>query len=1417
MRNGKERSVGVHSSLPIRASYWRNTPALALSLSSREGFVSSPPRRCEQFYGVSGELNSFLDFNVEVREENAKEDELMKLIWCCCSMLVRAVGGSLMAECCDEVLAREVMQLLVFGLDLQVEKMKMVAVAHVLATATCAVEMIGYRREWHAMKMIVSMEEGREKRGGLRLLMVLALVVTGSIMAVAVLNDAAARVSWREIRVCLEMVMMTCQGGQVKIKDELARAIETDQEGLEVDRHGWYSWTHEANIAGTSAMVKLVGETYGIMDQRLQVVNVHLLINIETLTRSRPIVIGVRRSGKVRQRQLGLCLVLGLTSETFGAHRGAKNSYYNPNTITMAREIPLQMKEMRAELATIRAERGNEARGPSAQSVNVETINSDNGEEDNPLTRGNGTRGDNNAGRGVRGGRGNGHERGGGERGRGGPNGRDGGRVDAVNMKTLMAGIVESGEQNPSLNGRVLVEQPNEVEGIHPFTARVMRAVIPENKMLPSMEKYGGGTDSVKHLRSFVDAMALCSLNELEEEIDWFHSLPLGTIDSFATLRQLFNQQYASSKAPGLTYTALVRMKQGKEESLKVFMDQFNRTARLIVSALTTTLRSGPFVDYLYAEEPKTMDELQNRLTSFIWVEEGRAHHRGREEMEPLIRTGRDRNVRQSIPQYIHHTPLNAPRVRVLEEALRADLLAVVQVPTHLGADENKYCRPLAEVCSTSKGSIFKWHRTTIYMTRSSQGKCVETRSENLHSVNRVEVQKKSMPAITFSNEDFHAPDLDQDDPMVITAMIFGEYIVLEDVLTDGDIGGGGNTVRRANCGFAGERVNTRGYVDMRTSLGVDKDAKELKVRSLLVDADTSYNVILGRPCLNAFGAIVSTPHLTLKYPLDDGRFHAIQVDQKMARQCYAGGLKLKPAVNKTGGGKSKVAMAELDMAELDPRTNAEDRVEPMGEVRTFVLGEAKQVTMLGNNLTYQQTRTIGGILNENKDLFAWTATDMPGIHSDKKRRLGIEKKKAVDEEVGKLLEARFIREVKYTTWLLNVVMDKYPLPSIDVLVDGVSGYEVLSLLDAYSGYNQILMYPPDSEKTAFITERATYCYDVMPFGLKNAGATYQRLMDKVFQQQIGPCMEVYVDDMVVRSRSVEEHAKDLEEVFAHVLKFDMRLNPSKCTFDVWAGKFLGFMLTARGIEANPDRCRAILEMRSPQSLKEVQRLLAERIKPIVKVMKKDCEAAFEEVKKILTEPPEKPEMKLIYFVSRGLKDAEIRYQRVEKVALSLLYAARRLRPYFLGHQVVVQTNHPIAKVLRKSDLAGGLVGWSIELSEFGLRYELRGSVRGQHLAEFAVELFPDTNEACCWKLSMDGSSNKQGGGAGIVLEGPSGLVIEQSLIFRFKLSNNQDEYEALLADFELARDLGAEHLKCKTDSQLVKGQMKGTFQIKDD
>ncbi|XP_016652485.1 PREDICTED: RNA-directed DNA polymerase homolog [Prunus mume] len=143
---------------------------------------------------------------------------------------------------------------------------------------------------------------------------------------------------------------------------------------------------------------------------------------------------------------------------------------------------------------------------------------------------------------------------------------------------------------------------------------------------------------------------------------------------------------------------------------------------------------------------------------------------------------------------------------------------------------------------------------------------------------------------------------------------------------------------------------------------------------------------------------------------------------------------------------------------------------------------------------------------------------------------------------------------------------DSFPLPRIDQLVDATAGHELLSFMDAYSRYNQIFMNPADSEHMTFITDMGLYYYNVMSFGLKNAGATYQRLVNRIFTKHIGSIMEVYVDDILVRSRTAEEHLYNLALIFGILKDFRMRLNPTKYVFGVSSGKFLEFMISQRGI-----------------------------------------------------------------------------------------------------------------------------------------------------------------------------------------------------------------------------------------------------------
>ena len=159
---------------------------------------------------------------------------------------------------------------------------------------------------------------------------------------------------------------------------------------------------------------------------------------------------------------------------------------------------------------------------------------------------------------------------------------------------------------------------------------------------------------------------------------------------------------------------------------------------------------------------------------------------------------------------------------------------------------------------------------------------------------------------------------------------------------------------------------------------------------------------------------------------------------------------------------------------------------------------------------------------------------------------------------------------------------DPFPMPRIDQLVDATVGHPRMSFLDAFQGYHQIPLATDDQEKRAFVIPVGNYHYIVMPFGLKNARSTYQRMMTKMFEPQLGKNVEVYIDDMVVKSKLVSEHLVDLANIFKILRRHKLRLNASKCSFGVGSGKFLRYMVTHRGIEVNPDQIRAINSLQPP-------------------------------------------------------------------------------------------------------------------------------------------------------------------------------------------------------------------------------------------
>ena len=283
-----------------------------------------------------------------------------------------------------------------------------------------------------------------------------------------------------------------------------------------------------------------------------------------------------------------------------------------------------------------------------------------------------------------------------------------------------------------------------------------------------------------------------------------------------------------------------------------------------------------------------------------------------------------------------------------------------------------------------------------------------------------------------------------------------------------------------------------------------------------------------------------------------------------------------------------------------------------------------------------------------------------------KVRRQAQDRQDFVCSEVKRLKKANFIREVLHPTWVANPVVvpkpngskrmcidftdlnkacpkDPFPLPRIDQIVDSTAGCDLLCFLDAFSGYHQIKMAVEDEEKTAFITPEGCFCYTCMPFGLKNAGATFQRAMRTCLGSQMGRNVEAYIDDIVVKTKDKDSLVPDLEETFCNLRRINLKLNPEKCAFGVPSGKLLGFMVSHRGIEANPDKIEAIERIEAPKRIKEVQRLngcvtalgrfisrLGERALPFFKLLKKsgpvkwtpEAEAALQDLKKYLASPP---------------------------------------------------------------------------------------------------------------------------------------------------------------------------------------------------
>ncbi|KAF8054198.1 hypothetical protein N665_1340s0002 [Sinapis alba] len=694
----------------------------------------------------------------------------------------------------------------------------------------------------------------------------------------------------------------------------------------------------------------------------------------------------------------------------------------------------------------------------------------------------------------------------------------------------------------------------------------------------------------------------------------------------------------------------------------------------------------------------------------------------------------------------------------------------------------------------------------------------------------------------------------------------------------------------RALTGFNGSSTSLLGTICLNVFAGgVNK-----LVKFSVIDTKTQYNAILGTPWLHMMKAIPSTYHQCIKFPTKEGTVFTLKGNQRLARSMLISDLKSQQ-------------VAFIVEPDKKPSPQKEETVQ-VGIDPDY----PERTVGIGSDLSDALSTELTTFLRANKSTFAWTTADMPGIDpavtshrlnvdltnkpiKQKRRKLGPERAKAVNIEVDRLLGAGSIAEVKYPDWLANPVVvkkkngkwrvcidftdlnkacpkDSFPIPHIDQMVESTAGNELLSFMDAFSGYNQIMMHPDDREKTSFITDRGTYCYRVMPFGVKNAGATYQRLVNKMFADKLGVTMEVYIDDMLVKSLVAKDHVRHLSECFDTLNKYGMKLNPAKCTFGVTSGEFLGYIVTKRGIEANPKQISAVLDLPNPKTSREIQRLTGrvaalnrfisrstDKCLPFYELLRGNkkflwdevWEQAFSALKQYLTTPPvltkpdagdtlylyiavspsavssvlikeDRGEQRPIFYTSKCLTDAETRYPTLEKMAFAVVTSARKLRPYFQSHSIVVLTDLPLRTILQNANQSGRLSKWAIELSEYDISYKSRLAIKAQVLADFIVEISPDQAADLDipvknWILHVDRASSNKGSGIGVHLQSPTGDLIEQSFRLGFAASNEEAEYEALIAGLRLAKVVGAKRVQAFCDSQLVTSQYIGDYEAKNE
>ncbi|XP_019176554.1 PREDICTED: uncharacterized protein LOC109171913 [Ipomoea nil] len=378
-------------------------------------------------------------------------------------------------------------------------------------------------------------------------------------------------------------------------------------------------------------------------------------------------------------------------------------------------------------------------------------------------------------------------------------------------------------------------------------------------------------------------------------------------------------------------------------------------------------------------------------------------------------------------------------------------------------------------------------------------------------------------------------------------------------------------------------------------------------------------------------------------------------------------------------------------------------------------------------------------------------------------------------------------------------------------------------------------MAPEDEDLTAFRTPKGIYCYKVMPFGLKNVGATYQRAMQTIFDDMLHKMVECYVDDLVVKSKLRTNHLVHLRQVFDRLRKFQLKMNPLKCAFGVAAGKFLRFTVRHRGIEIEQgipfiwdEACKNAFESIKSYLMKPPVLTAPVHGRPLILyISAQDCSVGA-----LLAQENDKGKENALYYLSRMMTPNELKYSPIEKLCLALAFAIKKLKHYFGAHTIrLVSKANPVKYVMAKVVLSDRLARRYLLFQQFEIIYVPQKSVKGQALADFLADHpilaewelsddLPDEDVFVIevlppWKMYFNGASHREGAGAGVVFVTPEGEVLPYSFTLTEQCSNNAAEYQALILGLEIAADMKQLRINIYGDSKLIINQVLGLYEVK--